>query len=210
MPGLGRGAPGTAPGPAGRGADLSVNGLLPGRAVLRIPEPPLKGLLPGRGPAGRGGTVPGVGPAASPATAATAASAAAAAAAAATATVGSAGAAGSSLTAGTSKTVLGVAGGVTASTATGATTSTGATATSSTTGAVASTTGAEASSPTAGLGLADAFFAGLGPGASGKASRSLRTTGASIVEDAERTNSPISWSLATATLLSIPSSLATS
>jgi len=207
MPGLGRGAPGTAPGPAGRGADLSVNGLLPGRAVLRIPEPPLKGLLPGRGPAGRGGTVPGVGPAASAATAATAAAAAAAAA---TATVGSAGAAGSSLTAGTSKTVLGVAGGVAASTATGATTSTGATATSSTTGAVTSTTGAEASSPSAGLGLADAFFAGLGPGASGKASRSLRTTGASIVEDAERTNSPISWSLATATLLSIPSSLATS
>src|SRR4051794_39268453 len=43
-----------------------------------------------------------------------------------------------------------------------------------------------------------------------KASVSLRTTGASIVEDAERTNSPISWSLAITTLLSTPNSLASS
>jgi hypothetical protein len=42
------------------------------------------------------------------------------------------------------------------------------------------------------------------------ASDSLRTTGASIVEDAERTNSPSSWSLAMTTLLSTPSSLASS
>jgi len=39
---------------------------------------------------------------------------------------------------------------------------------------------------------------------------SLRTTGASTVEDAERTNSPRSWSLAITTLLSTPSSLASS
>jgi hypothetical protein len=39
---------------------------------------------------------------------------------------------------------------------------------------------------------------------------SLRTTGASIVEDAERTNSPISRSLAITTLLSTPNSLASS
>jgi len=177
MPGLGRGAPGTPPGAGGRGADLSVKGLLPGRAVLRMPEPPLKGLFPGRGPAGRGGTVPGVGPAAA------------------------AGAAAASVTSGT----LGAVG---VSTTAGAATSTGATGASSTTGA--SVAGVTTSSDAAGLGLAAAFFAGLGPGASGKASRSLRTTGASMVEDAERTNSPNSWSLATATLLSIPSSLATS
>jgi hypothetical protein len=42
------------------------------------------------------------------------------------------------------------------------------------------------------------------------ASVSLRTTGASIVEDADRTNSPISWSLAITTLLSTPNSLASS
>src|SRR4029450_1800527 len=38
----------------------------------------------------------------------------------------------------------------------------------------------------------------------------LRTTGASIVEDADRTNSPISVSLAITTLLSTPNSLASS
>jgi hypothetical protein len=43
-----------------------------------------------------------------------------------------------------------------------------------------------------------------------KASVNLRTTGASIVEDAERTNSPSSWSLAMTTLLSTPISLASS
>ena len=42
------------------------------------------------------------------------------------------------------------------------------------------------------------------------ASLSLRTTGASIVDDAERTNSPISWSLAITALLSTPNSLASS
>lgn len=43
-----------------------------------------------------------------------------------------------------------------------------------------------------------------------RASVSLRTTGASMVEDAERTNSPSSWSLAMTTLLSTPNSLASS
>jgi len=37
---------------------------------------------------------------------------------------------------------------------------------------------------------------------------SLRTTGASIVEDADRTNSPISWSLAITALLSTSNSFA--
>jgi len=39
---------------------------------------------------------------------------------------------------------------------------------------------------------------------------SLRTTGASIVDDAERTNSPISSSLAMTALLSTPNSFASS
>jgi len=42
------------------------------------------------------------------------------------------------------------------------------------------------------------------------ASLSLRTTGASIVEDADLTNSPISWSLAITALLSTPNSFASS
>jgi hypothetical protein len=41
-------------------------------------------------------------------------------------------------------------------------------------------------------------------------SRNRRTTGASIVEDAERTNSPISCSVPRRVLLSTPSSLASS
>ena len=47
-------------------------------------------------------------------------------------------------------------------------------------------------------------------GAAGKALRSFRTTGASMVEEAERTNSPSSCSLVTASLEVIPSSLASS
>ena len=65
-------------------------------------------------------------------------------------------------------------------------------------------------------GLADAWGADAGAsdfeaaGASGKALRSFRTTGASIVDEAERTNSPNSCSLVTASLEVIPSSLASS
>ena len=47
-------------------------------------------------------------------------------------------------------------------------------------------------------------------GAAGKASRSLRTTGASTVEEADLTNSPCSFSQVRTFLLSIPSSLASS
>jgi hypothetical protein len=68
----------------------------------------------------------------------------------------------------------------------------------------------------------DAFFAAtflVGAGAAappsvaafcGKASFNLRTTGGSTVDDADRTNSPSSWSLAMTTLLSTPNSLASS
>jgi hypothetical protein len=46
--------------------------------------------------------------------------------------------------------------------------------------------------------------------ASGKSSSILRTTGASTVDDGDLTNSPISWSFARTTLLSIPSCFANS
>jgi hypothetical protein len=82
-------------------------------------------------------------------------------------------------------------------------------------GAVCSTTGV---SSEAGF-LAAAFFAGAfltgfsaaaGFTAGGYFSRNLRTTGGSTVDDAERTNSPISWSFARTSLLSIPKSFANS
>jgi len=44
----------------------------------------------------------------------------------------------------------------------------------------------------------------------GMASRNFLTTGGSTVDDADLTNSPRSWSLAMMTLLSTPSSLASS
>ena len=47
-------------------------------------------------------------------------------------------------------------------------------------------------------------------GAAGKASRNLRTTGASTVEEADLTNSPFSFNQVRTLLLSIPSSLASS
>ncbi len=59
--------------------------------------------------------------------------------------------------------------------------------------------------------LAAGLAAFLGGAAfAGKASFNLRTTGASMVDDADRTNSPISSSLAMTALLSTPNSLASS
>jgi hypothetical protein len=58
-------------------------------------------------------------------------------------------------------------------------------------------------------GLAAVFFGG-GAASAGKASFNLRTTGASMVDDADRTNSPNSSSLAMTALLSTPNSLASS
>ena len=54
-----------------------------------------------------------------------------------------------------------------------------------------------------------AFFAGFAA-AAGIASTRRRATGASMVDEAERTNSPISCNLARTSLLSTPSSLASS
>jgi hypothetical protein len=60
--------------------------------------------------------------------------------------------------------------------------------------------------------FADALPSAFAPPAPSvaKDSLSLRTTGASTVDDADRTNSPSSWSLAMTALLSIPNSLASS
>jgi hypothetical protein len=54
--------------------------------------------------------------------------------------------------------------------------------------------------------LAARFFGGF----FSNSSANLRTTGASIVEDADRTNSPMSFSLVRTTLLVTPSSFASS
>jgi hypothetical protein len=82
-------------------------------------------------------------------------------------------------------------------------------------GGCGTTSGWDAAGPGVGAGaacaafFAGAFFAASGAGAaSGNASRSLRATGASTVDDADLTYSPISLSFAIASLLVIPSSLA--
>ncbi len=75
----------------------------------------------------------------------------------------------------------------------------------------------------AGVGASAAFLAGAGfaaffaagsafsfGGAVFTESRSRRTTGASIVDDADLTNSPMSWSWAMRALLSTPNSRASS
>lgn len=63
-----------------------------------------------------------------------------------------------------------------------------------------------------GFGVAAGLAAGLAGAAGSVASFSftLRTTGASIVDDAERTNSPIPFRVDKSSLLSSPSSLASS
>ena len=59
--------------------------------------------------------------------------------------------------------------------------------------------------------FAGAFFASVaGLATGGNFSKNFRTTGGSTVDDAERTNSPISWSFARTSLLSIPISFANS
>jgi hypothetical protein len=82
-------------------------------------------------------------------------------------------------------------------------------------GVACSTTGTSAAAGfLAAAFLAGAFLTGFsaaaGFTAGGYFSRNLRTTGGSTVDDAERTNSPISWSFARTSLLSIPKSFANS
>jgi|HubBroStandDraft_2_1064218.scaffolds.fasta_scaffold01581_2 hypothetical protein len=229
-PGPGRGPPGR--GPAGRGppgvlvvpgatapgagaAGAGVRGAAPMPVAVE-----LNGLLPGRGP-GRGpGRWPGAagrGPAAAAGRSGAGRSA-----------VGMVSAGGScgptlwscgngTVTAGVG--LAGSAGAAGSALATGsAGTTSGATA-SAAAGAFSATSGADR--PLALVlrlapDLAGAAFAapspadGLAACCETNASLSLRTTGASIVEDADRTNSPISVSLAITALLSTPNSFASS
>lgn len=187
--GLGRGAPGT---PPGRGARVSPSRAagargespgpgVPGRCMPWVEE---NGLLPGRGAPGRGALGVGAGAAGASGTG-----------------LGAAGATGASDGPG-----IGATGAVPFVSAAGAT---GAGGTS--TGALTST-GAAAGSAA----LAAAFLTGLTAAApcarncSPKVSLSRRTTGGSTVDDADRTNSPMSLSVANTTLLSTPYSLASS
>jgi hypothetical protein len=89
------------------------------------------------------------------------------------------------------------------------------------TGVTAGVTGlsSDASSTLEALFLTAAFFAGAffagfasasGFATGGNFSRNFLTTGGSTVDEAERTNSPISWSFARTSLLSIPTSFANS
>lgn len=205
-PGVGRGAPAT---PPGARVALPVNGLFPVPARgVRVGVLPENGLLPGRGPAGRGAGV-GV----SRAAGASGALGAGCDSAGAVAGAGGVAAAGA-----------GVAGGGAAGAGVGA-------------GLGAGVAGAGPAGAAAGAGAAGAAVAGLagcavrvGTGArrtlededvrrgavvvgaesAPSEARSLRATGASTVEEAERANSPISLSFSRTCLLSRPSSFASS
>lgn len=238
-PPCGRGAPG-APGAPGRGAPPGrgacgrampveppeVKGLLPGRGPAG--RPPGRGArspwAPGRGPPGRPpsrwpagpGRAPGRGPGVAPGRGAAGRSWAG------RSCEGAAGAGAENSAAGTGVTGAGLAGAAGAGLGPGRGPGVG-----------AAPAGLGVVGAAAGLGAGAAGFGAPGVGAPGfaaalrgaagfaeglpapppgpcSASVSLRTTGASIVEDAERTNSPSSWSLAMTTLLSTPNSLASS
>jgi len=187
MPGVGRGPPGR--GPAGRGG--IPGGGLAGRGMLAGLTP--NGLLPGRGPgraAGRAG-IPGESRSGAEGASGDARGAVSAAGALAAGAVSATGGAG----AGVGVATLGTAAGVASASGGGLTRWAG-----------------EAAA------LAAAFFVGraafFAPSAStgcgGKASLSLRATGASTVDDADFTNSPSSLSLVMTSLLGTPSSFASS
>lgn len=222
-PAAGRGPPGRSPSvrlPPGRGMPWEgANGLLPGREGRSLSPPRPRGmpwdvangLLPGRGPPGRGAEPPwragaagasalgaGRAPGLAPVEGAAGAWAAGAAGAAEGAAGASEGAAGAALAAGAAAAGAGASVLVTAAA-----------------GAVGAA-GAGAGAGRFAEGLAGALGADAGASdfeaaaASGNALRSFLTTGASMVEEAERTNSPSSCSLVTASLEVIPSSLASS
>jgi hypothetical protein len=197
--------------------------LLPGRGG-RSPSPPrprgmpcevAKGLLPGRGPPGRGAELPAEPPCPPERAGAAGVSALGAGRAPGFAPVdgavpadeaaGAAGAAG--------RLAAGAAGAEAAGWA-GAAGAAGAGACAAGAGALGAAgpgAGVEGRASAAGAGaLGAAAGAEALAAASGKALRSLRTTGASMVEEAERTNSPSSCSFVTASLEVIPSSLASS
>ncbi len=212
-PGPGRGPPGPAPpgpaGPPGRGAKEPGPGRGPpapagagrgaaGRGGMPGVEPPGRGGRPA-GDDGRGG-MPGTGPAAGR---------------------GAAGRAGrlppssgvmNGLLPGRGPGAAGRAG------VAAAEPSAGPSAAGSAAGAgAAGDAGASGDAGTAAAGLGAAFLAGAGAGAAaaaaawaGKASRTFRATGGSIVEEALLTNSPFSFNHSSSFLLSRPSSFASS
>lgn len=196
MPGLGRGPPG--PAAAGRGGMPGrVGGWLPGSAPGRAGvgrgaavAPGMNGLLAIRGVLGRGtpGRTALCSPAVCPESASRSSVAPALAADAAAGAMDGAGATGSA-TAGAGE-IGADAGRV------------GADALASGAGAIVGAAGAAA--------FAGATFFGEGAAAAGKASRNLRATGASTVEEALLTNSPSSLSFASTSLLGRPSSFASS
>ena len=217
-PAAGRGPPGRSPSvrlPPGRGMPWEgANGLLPGREGRSLSPPRPRGmpwdvangLLPGRGPPGRGAEPPwragaagvsalgaGRAPGLTPVDGAAGAWAAEAAGAWAAGAAGAAGAAAGAAAAGAGASALGSA-------AAGAWAQRG-----------------QAQAPDGSLpgwqmpgGRTPELLTSKLRGRRGKALRSFRTTGASIVDEAERTNSPSSCSLVTASLEVIPSSLASS
>jgi hypothetical protein len=197
-PAGGRGSPGRAPSAAGRGARGrpipcdEENGLLPGRGVpgrRAAGAPGSPPVDPGRG---RGAAAPG----ASPIRAAGAAWPGARGAPGRGTDVGC-GAEGGLVGAGAAG-AAGVTAGASAATSTG----TGAG------GACAPSAAFAADAFAADAFLAGAFFAGGGSLASFSLSR--LSTGASTVEEADRTNSPMSFSMLRTVLLSTPSSFASS
>jgi hypothetical protein len=222
-PAAGRGPPGRSPSvrlPPGRGMPWEgANGLLPGRGgrSLSPPRPRgmpwdvAKGLLPGRGPPGRGAEPWRAGAAGASAFGAGLAPGL-------TPVEGAAGAAGAWAAGAAGAAGAGAAGaGAAGAWAAGAAGAAGAAAGASALGSAAlGAAGPGAGAVRGAAGLADALGADAGasdfeaPAASGNALRSFLTTGASMVEEAERTNSPSSCSFVTASLEVIPSSFASS
>jgi hypothetical protein len=232
-PGRG-GMPGRGPPwPPGRGAGRG------GRPGVAAPPPPCwptpNGLLPGRGPgrAGSPGVVPpgagvcgacaglGAGPGRGPGRAPGWAGGAGLAGGAGVRAAGACGAPGRGPGAGPGRAGIGVTGGAEAAGATGAAGAAGATGLAAGPGGDEAGRGLGEAGPGRGPGRGpDAPPPGPGRGPRlpprppsplpGNASLSLRATGASTVDDALLTNSPISLSLARTTLLSTPSSFASS
>lgn len=204
--------------PAGGRGGRSPAGASGARAAGRRPMPCVEenGLLPGRGAPGRApGRGPGVEPAGASAVPVSPSAGAAAAAGASTASAASgaaAAAAGASGSAGAAGAALGPGRG--AAFAAGAGASTGAASAAGASGVAAGAVSSTTSAFLAGPGFAGAFFAAFFSEAAFSSSPNwslnLLTTGGSTVDDADLTNSPISLSLARTTLLSTPSSLASS
>lgn len=218
---------------------LGANGLLPGRGVVSraaggrpMPWLGANGLLPGRGPLGRAagravrpappsrppaagvlGRGPGVGPGLAgagvvgPAAAAGACGAGVPTAGGRTAGVGgAAGAAGAVVAAGTGAAGAGAAG-ATGGADTGAGDDPADTADA---GGVAGAAGGGGVVTGVAEALRDATTGACAGAGAAHVSLILRTTGGSMVEDADRTNSPCSFRWASNALLSTPSSLASS